>query len=309
VLAWIRGALVGCAFGLAFTVSARVLDIAGAAPLPSQTIELDEPDVAMHSFTRPAPPPYRATWAHSQLYLAPFFHAVDGRYDLVVQFHGMGEAQEHNIEGAHLNAAIVTVNYGAAASGRYEHAFKDSGAFPRLLTYWTRVIERSGRAPRARVGRIAVSAWSAGYGAVASLLRQPANAARLDAILLEDGIHSDWADKQETVVDNAPLAKYARVAEAAMAGDKLFGITHSSIRTEGYPSTTQTTAELLRVVGLDKVPRDAVIGSREMHELYEVDRGDFHVKGFTGGGVKDHVDHLRGLPDTLLPYLKRRWER
>ena len=41
----------------------------------------------------------------------------------------------------------------------------------------------------------------------------------------------------------------------------------------------------------------------------ESDAGDFHVKGYEGVGVKDHVDQIRAMAETLLPYLKTRWSR
>lgn len=93
-----------------------------------------------------------------------------------------------------------------------------------------------------------------------------------------------------------------------MRGVMLFAITHSAIHTEGYPSSTETVGELLKLTGMEKVPRD-VIGPRGMHELYESDFGDFHVKGYDGTEVKDHIDHIRAMSETVLPYLKERWER
>jgi hypothetical protein len=33
------------------------------------------------------------------------------------------------------------------------------------------------------------------------------------------------------------------------------------------------------------------------------------LKGYNGGGVDDHIDHIRAMGDTMEPYLKRRWAR
>jgi hypothetical protein len=237
--------------------------------------------------------------------LPPFFHPVDGKYDLLVHFHGMSSVQEGNVDRTHLNAAVVSVNIGMG-SGPYEEAFRDPSVFARLVSYSAHVVETSGRAPAAHLGRLAVSAWSAGYGAVASLLRQPRTVSRLDAVLLEDGLHSDWSDEKHHVVADAPLEKYVRIARAAVLGEKLFAITHSAIHTDGYPSSTETVAELLHLVEVDKKPHEAV-GPRGMRQIYESDRGDFHVKGYEGIGVPDHIDHIRAMSETVLPYLKARW--
>lgn len=309
MLALLRGTCTA-ALGLVFALSPRGLARATfVEPTAETTIELGESEAAPLSFSlaRPPAPPVRAHFGHADLYVPTFFHPHDGTYDLLVHFHGMGALQEANVEQARLNAVVVSVNLGAG-SGPYEQAFRDPHAFPRLVAEATRLVARSRRAAGAHLGRVAVSAWSAGYGAVASLLRQPDNVGRIDAVLLGDGPHSDWAGRKQVTVSDAPLEKYARVAEAAEAGDKLFAITHSSIETDGYPSTTQTVSELLRMVGIDKTPHDAV-GPRQMHEIYEADRGDFHVKGYTGRGVPDHIDHIKAMGQTLLPYLERRWDR
>ena len=235
-----------------------------------------------------------------------FFQPVDGRYDLIVHFHGMASVQESNIEKARLNAVVVSTTLGFG-SGPYEDAYRDPGAFVRLIATSQWAMEKSGRAPGARLGRIALSSWSAGYGAAVFHPRQQANANRIDALLMAEGPHSDYLDKEHHV-DDAPLAKYLRIAKAARAGDKLFVMTHSAIRTDDYPSTTETIGELLELASVEKVPHEAV-GPRGMQEIYESDSGDFHVKGYEGDAVKDHVDHIRAMGVTMYPYLKRRWER
>jgi hypothetical protein len=270
-------------------------------------VELDVPDAVVPVVERPANPPFRMHFGKADVYLPTFFHPEDGKYDLIVHFHGMASVQESNIERSRLNAAIVSVTLGFG-SGPYEDAYKDPLAFARLVSITTHFIEKSGHADHAHLGRLALSSWSAGYGAVAAILRQPANVNRLDALLMAEGPHSDYADKEHVLVDEAPLAKYLRIARAARAGDKLFVMTHSAIHTDDYPGTTETIGELLKMASVDKVPNDTV-GPRGMNQIYESDSGDFHVKGYEGGGVKDHVDHIRAMGDTMYPYLKRRWAR
>ena len=256
----------------------------------------------------PAPEPgYRAHFGHSDLYIPSFFHPTAGAYDLVVHFHGLREAQEANIERTHLNAVVVSVNLGMG-SGPYENAFRDSYRWKSLLAAVEENVERSGRAPGARVGRIALSAWSAGYGAVSALLRDKDVVARVDAVLLADGLHANYKDERRHVVDDSSLKKYAAIADAATRGEKLFALTHSSIQTHGYANTTETIGELLKLANVAKTP-EAARGPRSMHQVYVRDRGDFHVKGYQGTGVHDHIDHIWAMGETMLPYLKARWNR
>ncbi len=251
--------------------------------------------------------PYRARIGHTDIYIPTFFQPDGGKYDLIVHFHGLAAAQESNIERAHVNAVVATLNVGVG-SGPYEKVFRDRSSFPRFLALIDKEVAKSGRADGARLGRVALSAWSAGYGSVSAILRVPSNVSRIDALLLADGLHSDYTDERHHVVDDGPLAKYAKVATAAIAGDKLFALTHSSITTTGYPNTTETIGELLRLVAVAKEPLLAD-GPRGMLEIYESHRGDFHVKGYLGTGVKDHIDHIWGMNETLLPYLRDRWSK
>jgi hypothetical protein len=249
--------------------------------------------------------PYRTHFGRTDIYVPTFFHPVDGAYDLIVHFHGLAAAQESNIERSHVNAVVASINLGVG-SGPYENAFRDPSSFAHLVKVLEKAVARSGRADGAHLGRIALSAWSAGYGSVSAILRVPANVKRIDALLLADGLHSDYVNEKKHTVDDGPLAKYAKIAEAAKKGDKLFALTHSSILTTGYPNTTETIGELLHLVDVGKEPMVAG-GPRGMLEIYESDQGDFHVKGFLGTTVKDHIDHIWGMNETLFPYLHDRW--
>jgi hypothetical protein len=46
-----------------------------------------------------------------------------------------------------------------------------------------------------------------------------------------------------------------------------------------------------------------------MRAIYESHRGDFHVAGYEGTTKKDHIDHIKAMAETLLPYLRDRWSR
>jgi len=247
--------------------------------------------------------PSRVKFGHADLYVPTLFQPIAGTYDLVVHFHGIPSLQEDNFERAGVNAVVVSVNLGLA-SDAYSGAYRAPGSFDALLEQTQRAFEKTGRAPGARLGRIALSAWSAGFAAVGAILKQPGVADRVDAVLLADGPHAAYIAPHQ--IYPAGIEKWVHLAEAAMHGEKLFALTHSSIQTTGYPSTTETIGEVLKVANVDKVPNVA-IGPRGMHEIYESHRGDFHVQGFEGQTAKDHIDHIKGMAETLLPYLRERW--
>jgi len=181
---------------------------------------------------------YRArSGSNIEVYLPPGFAASDGKYDLVLHFHGVARAQESNASAAKLNAAIVSVNLGVA-SDKYSTAFATPAQFDQLLATTHKLVQASGRAGSAQVGRIALSAWSAGFASVSAILKQDAARARVDAVLLADGLHAAYSDPKKHTIDERSLTKYARLTEEASRGEKLFVLTHSSITTYGYANVS-----------------------------------------------------------------------
>jgi len=253
---------------------------------------------------------YHARSGRLELYLPPGFEPQAGRYDLVFHFHGLARAQEENTVRAHLNAAIVSINLGVA-SRRYGMAFVSPRAFDAILARTHRLVAASGRANGAKVGRIALSAWSAGFESVSAILKQDqarSGGPRVDAVLLADGLHAAFTDRKNRVVDERGLGKYAKLGEEAMRGERLFVLTHSSIPTQGYASVAETVGAMLRLLAVEKGPPPEA-SPRQMRAIYQVRRGDLLVTGFEGHGVSDHIDHIRAMGDTMYPLLAERWAR
>lgn len=254
--------------------------------------------------------PIRATLKSlrgSELYIPSRFNAKQGGYDLIVHFHGLGKIQEANIEKAQLNVAVVSVNLGAGTDP-YSKPFSKKDVFASLLEEAQTEIENSGRAPNAKMRRLALSAWSAGYVSVAGVMRDPAIAEKVDAILLADGFFTAFTNVKRRTVNEAGIKPMASYAEAASRDEKLFAITHTTIPTGDFPSVQECVAKLLEMTSLQKTP-SSNIGPRDMKEIYAVDKGSFHVRGYEGVTAKDHVMQIRAMGETLYPLLKARWEK
>jgi hypothetical protein len=286
--------------GVTVAAGAARADSAGGRPAAAQEAVVRAGGRAAEGVTREGS---RVKFGHADLYVPSFFQPVAGRYDLVVHFHGIPSLQEDNFERAHVNAIVVSINLGTA-SDAYSNAFRAPGSFDAILDQTQRALDKTGRAPGARLGRIALEAWSAGFASVGAILKQPGAAERVDAVLLADGPHSMYDGPHH--IYEPGMDKWVRLAEASMRGDKLFALTHSSIQTIGYPSTTETIGELLRETSVDKTPTQA-IGPRGMRQIYSSDVGSFHVAGYEGQTARDHIDHIKGMSDTLLPFLRDRW--
>jgi hypothetical protein len=252
-------------------------------------------------------PPYRALLPNSAvLYLPPTFTPKRGAYDLLVHFHGESRLQEQNIERAKLDVAVVSVNLGLGTDS-YANAFRSADAFDRLLSTILAGVAKSGRAEGASVGRIALSAWSAGFSSISRLMNEQV-AERIDAILLADGFFTSFTDVKRRTVNAPALEKFVRFAEAAERDEKLFAITHTTIPTGPYPSAQECVAKLLDLLELTKTPSTS-IGPRDLRQLYSVDARSFHVRGFEGTQASDHVKQLKAMGETMYPMLKARWDR
>src|SRR5262249_3976153 len=154
------------------------------------------------------------------VFLPKGFRTDGGAFDLVVHFHGAPSVVEGALERANVNAVLLTVNLGVS-SGPYEKAYATPGMLERVIAAVTATVERRANCTSPRVRRVALSAWSAGYGAVARLLAQPALAARVDAVLIADGMHAGYASVRTHAIDDAKMEPFVRFAERAAAGETL----------------------------------------------------------------------------------------
>jgi hypothetical protein len=273
------------------------------------------------------------------------FETTDGAYDLWIHFHGNTAVVKESAEVAHVNAAVAIINVGVG-SGPYEEYYAQPGTYEDLLAAIDHGLKERGVA-NPHVRRIAISGWSAGYGAVSTILRVRKKTDPLDAIMLFDGIHcsfegaSSAAYANEHDVDNLSpelaaarannalnvrqLSSFLDAAKDAADGRIYFGITHSDIDPITYASTARASGYLIEQLGLTKIPLDpvkdappyvelesmanAVDHSKEKHmePYYEVRKGGFHVIGYKGVTQEHHMAHLFEMSQTLLPELVKRW--
>ena len=236
------------------------------------------------------------------VYITP---AVRDTYDLVVHFHGAAwlPHQAVHAQGAPLVSAVVNLGGG---SGVYTRGLGEHGALDSLLARVQRTVLdlTSPSRPGAPVRRrLVLTAFSAGYGAVRTLLQDSLLASRVHAVLLLDGLHASYLPEgrplaEGGVLEPAHLAPFVAYASRAMRGDTRFVITHSMIFPGTYASTTEVTDGLLDALGLR---RTAILawGPRGMQQLSRVQEGSFEVLGFAGNSAPDHVDHLHALPELL----------
>jgi hypothetical protein len=198
---------------------------------------------------------------------------------------------------ARMLVASVSLSPGTAA---YAQPFRGTGAWPMLLAAIdSTLLARSGRT----VGRVYLSAFSAGTGAVRSILENETWARRIDGIVILDGIHTGYVPPRRVLADSGALdasnlESLLRYARRAAAGEVRMLITHSEVFPGTFASTTETADWLVARLGL---ARTAVLawGPNGMQQTSEVRSGGLVLQGFAGNSAPDHLDHLHALPRLL----------
>jgi hypothetical protein len=217
-------------------------------------------------------------------------------FRLLIHFHGAAFVPEHAVSHAQPEYVLAVANLGAG-SAVYEGAFGDPAVFDRLLDA---IRERlNSHSSGAEFSTVVLSGFSAGYGAIKAILREPRHAAAVGSVLLLDGLHTGYLPPRTVLadggaLDESPLSPFLRLAQSAIGGKKALVITHSEIFPGTFASTTETTDYLIRAVGLKRVPV-LTWGPLGMQQLSKVEQGRLAILGFAGNAAPDHVDHFHAM--------------
>ncbi len=225
-----------------------------------------------------------------------------GGFDLVVHFHGHYPIRKEFVKTAK-GIILVAIDLGVG-SGAYTSAFTSPATFEKLLeSVKAEMARRSGR-KLTTIRKLALSSWSAGYGAVQQILVQPAGK-KVDAVILLDSLHTGYLDGGHQL-SGAGLEPFVEFARQAAKGQKLMFQSYSSIVPPGYASTREVAHYIVQKIGgkIGTAKRADVLGLA-MDERF--DKGNYHVRGYLGDDKPDHCAHLGLIKDVVKMHLNRRW--
>jgi hypothetical protein len=227
---------------------------------------------------------------------------ADRPIDLVIHFLGAAYIAEQAVAMLGQNTVLANVSIGAG-TGIYDRSFSEPAAFDSLLRSVAREVGAALQTGDIRFQHITLTGFSAGHGAIRAILRDSAHFARVDAVLLIDGLHTSYVPEGVVMekggtLDESKLVDLARFARAAMRGEKRMLITHSEIFPGTFASTTETTDWLVSTLGLTRKPVLAW-GPRGLQQLSEVKNGRFELRGYAGNSAPDHIDQFQSLPEFL----------
>lgn len=259
--------------------------------------------------------------AKHKLWVPSDFQQRGGVVDVLVDFHGSPRIVRESTRLAGLNCVVISVNYGGLSS-RYRVPFsQDRQLFQTILDEaLARLRAEDDFANDVTWDRVAVSSFSAGFGAVRELLKTPAYFEHIDAIYLVDSLYcgyvGDGTDKvQDGLVHPGLMSDFVRFAEASAAGEKVMIVTHCDGPTPGYASTRETADYLLDKLQLQPEPIDTVVEfpgqpadiAGKLRLYRQASRKGFSLYGSPGGNETDHILHMRNMARwlPLLPLDKR----
>jgi len=224
-----------------------------------------------------------------------------GEFAVVFHFHGHSAARKQWVQAVD-DAVLVGIDLGLN-SGPYLNRFANPHVFESLLDDVEAQISRR-LGTKARIGKLGLSSWSAGYGAVSRILESNMGE-YVDAVMLLDGLHTGPADSKRAQITLRPFVEFARLAST---NDRMMFVSHSSILPPGYASTTETANYLVWQLG--GTPKSASATGDDpmgLELIRSFTHGDFHVRGFSGNGKMDHCAHIGLYRKVLREYLAPRW--
>ncbi|MCR9295878.1 MAG: hypothetical protein NXI32_24440, partial [bacterium] len=218
-----------------------------------------------------------------------------GPPSLLIHFHGAPATTAGNFLQAKPSDVLVTVNCRGLSSA-YRKPFENRQLFAYLLEHVRRQLAAEGHfATDTPWKRIDVSCFSAGYGAVREILKDPQSVQQIRAVVAADSIYASiQIDRDRRRVDATQMEPFLEFARRAMANEKSFIISHSQLPVEAYASTVETAEYLLEQTGITRMPLGTQVDA-SFSPVSVAQSGSFKVWSFPGDDGESHLKHLRNI--------------
>jgi hypothetical protein len=227
-----------------------------------------------------------------------------GGFDVVFHFHGHEPIRKEFVKSVD-GVVLVGIDLGIG-SGAYSSAFASPNAFKELVESVEAEVAAKRGLKEAHVRKVGLSAWSAGYGAVQTILTQEYGKGLVDTVILLDGLHASYVGDD---LDPTQLEPFVEFAKLAKAGKKLMYVSHSSIIPPGYASTTETNNYLVYTLGgTPKASKKRKSDPYGLELNSKFDSGNFHMRGYDGNDKMDHCAHIALIRDVMKSFVKTRWK-
>lgn len=229
---------------------------------------------------------------------------ASGEFTLTIHFHTAVwfSLQEHLRRGC---TNPIVAWYGGEGSATYRVPFEDRERLARWLRLVEAELTRRGGPTNTRATAIEITSFSAGYGAVREIVKQPEYRRLLRRVILCDSIYGGLdldalkAGRREVAREHVDC--WLPLAREAMAGEKDFTLTLSAIPTGSYASSWECADAIVKALELPKkATPERLAGAAPGDEFPLTDRADagrFHVWYYAGTNAMAHMTHPRHMAD------------
>jgi hypothetical protein len=239
-------------------------------------------------------PGQRYSLATGQMFIPDYFKPMkDGRYNLVVFFHGAAWCSEQVFYPAHKNAILVSVSVKS-----YSETFSDTTRFQQILDEVNLTLETAKVIEHPKLNILSVSSFSGGYSAVFEVLKVPQYYNRISNLILADSLYAGFTDTTKTVLIEEQMAPFLKYAQDAAKGKKTFWFTQLYPPEEKYRdnTSTKTASYLIDRLHAKKIEQYQT-NKLGMLLLYSSDKKGFHIRGYSGMTNQDHFNHFYNLAE------------
>lgn len=237
------------------------------------------------------PDPWIELPGDASLLIPGDFRPRDGEVDITLHLHGAKTVLAPAFAEAKRPGVLVAFNR-KGLSKVYQDPFGDPKLLGSLLDAAIAKVREARKESALRIGRVTISSFSAGFGGVRAILRDPENFARVDAIVLADSLYCGYDPRGD--LDDALMRDFRRFAAEAAAGKKRLLVSHSAQVPEGYGSTTETAEDLATRNRAGDRPLPGGWPEGWSPSRYR-SAGGLRILGFPGAGPEDHMQHLRKI--------------
>ena len=226
------------------------------------------------------------------LYVPEKVEIVSNEIDLIIHLHGAPGVVEKNIVRSRPNVPWVNLTL-PGLSSVYRTHFQAAEVFPSLLNEVRRELRVILNIQLIQIRHITLMSFSAGFGGVRELLKQPAAVEKIDAIVMADSLYAGFVGSlSDRKLNESQLKPFLSFAKLAATGNKQMVLSHTQLFTPKYASTKETGTYLIHKLGGTRIE----VRKERSEALVELSRfrlGKFAVYEFEGGTGEDHMNHLR----------------
>jgi len=232
---------------------------------------------------------------------------ADGTTTLAIHFHGTAwfMQQEHVRRGA--THPLLTAN-SKKADAAYEIDIMSSGTLASLLKQTAEALAKSSGHPGARIGRLELSGFSAGYAGVRGVLRLPEFEPRVASVLLSDSLYTrDGPDSKPPEIRKpsrglSGIDPFLDFARKAAAGERALLMEFSSTPSLGSVGPMDCARTIIDALGIliCEVPLNSIPAASETADyqlMWRADSGGAHFWCYRAAERPIHLSHIRNTAD------------